>query len=90
MPKKKEQKTNNEKIHEEFKVNSKDLVDKVKSLIKEGNVRRIIIKNKNGKSLMEIPVTFAVVGTVLVPVFAAIGAMEALLGECSIIVERRS
>jgi hypothetical protein len=75
--------------YEEFKVQGKDLVDKVKALIKKGNVRRIIIKNKKGKSLMEIPVTIAVVGTVFAPIFAALGAMAALIGECSIIVERR-
>lgn len=91
MPKKKQnKKSDSEKIYEEFKVNSKDLVEKVKSLIKEGNVRRIIIKNKNGKSLMEIPVTFAVVGTVFAPVFAAIGALAALISECSIVVERKN
>lgn len=87
MPQKKQ--TKKEEKYEEFKVQGKELVEKVKEIIKEGNARRIIIKNKKGKSLMEIPVTFAVVGTVFAPVFAALGAMAALISECSIIVEKR-
>ncbi len=87
MPQKKQ--TKKEEKYEEFKVQGKELVEKVKEIIKEGNVRRIIIKNKKGKSLMEIPVTMAVVGTVFLPVFAALGAMAALVSECSIIVEKR-
>lgn len=79
----------NEERYEEFKVKGKELVEKVKEIIKEGNVRRIIITNKKGKSLMEIPVTIAVVGTVFAPVFAALGAMAALVSECSIIVEKK-
>jgi hypothetical protein len=74
---------------EEFKVNSEQLVKKIKQLVKEGNVRRIIIKDEQDKTLMEIPLTFAVVGTVLLPVFAAVGALAALLTKCSIVVERR-
>lgn len=87
MPQKKQTKKGEK--YEEFKVQGKELVEKVKEIIKEGNARRIIIKNKKGKSLMEIPVTFAVVGTVFAPVFAALGAMAALISECSIIVEKR-
>ncbi len=87
MPQKKQ--TKKEEKYEEFKIQGKELVEKVKEIIKEGNVRRIIIKNKKGKSLMEIPVTIAVVGTVFVPVFAALGAMAALISECSIVVEKR-
>ncbi len=92
MPQKKQTKNKkrvNEERYEEFKVKGKELVEKVKEIIKEGNVRRIIIKNKKGKSLLEIPVTVAVVGTVFAPVFAALGAMAALVSECSIIVEKK-
>ncbi len=78
-----------EEKYEEYKVKGKELVEKVKEIIKEGNVRRIIIKNKKGKSLMEIPITVAVVGTVFAPIFAALGAMAALISECSIIVEKK-
>lgn len=75
--------------HEEFKINGRDVVDKVKELIEEGNVRRIIIKDKEGKTLIELPVTVGVVGIVLAPVLAAVGALAALVTECSIVVERR-
>lgn len=87
--KKTNQKKTNDKHYQEFKIQGKELVEKVKELIKEGNIRRIIIKNKSGKSLMEIPVTIAVVGTVFAPVFAGLGAMAALISECSIIVEKK-
>jgi len=75
---------------EEFKINGRDLVDKVKELIREGNVRRIIIKDKEGKTLVELPVTVGVVGVVIAPVLAALGAIAALVTECTIIVERRA
>jgi len=86
---KKQTKNKKEEKYEEFKVKGKELVEKVKEIIKEGNVRRIIIKNKKGKSLLEIPVTVAVVGTVFAPIFAALGAMAALVSECSIVVEKK-
>lgn len=73
---------------EEFKVNGEELLGKVKQLINEGNVRRIIIKNKEGKQLVEFPLTIGVVGTVLAPVLAAVGAIAALVTECTILVER--
>jgi hypothetical protein len=75
---------------EEFKINGEDLLAKVKQLINEGNVRRIIIKNKDGKSLVELPLTIGVVGAVLAPVLAAVGAVAALVTECTIVVERES
>lgn len=75
---------------EEFKVNGEDLLRKVKELIKEGNVRRIIIKAKDGKTLAEFPLTIGVVGAVFAPVLAAVGAIAALVTECSIVVERES
>lgn len=73
---------------ETFKVEGTKLLDKVKELIKEGNVRRIIIKDKNGKVLVEFPLTFGVVGAVIAPVLAAVGAIAALVTECSITVQR--
>jgi len=73
---------------EEFNVNGEELLAQVKKLINEGNVRRIIIKNKDGKQLMELPLTIGVVGAVLAPVLAAVGALAALVTECSIVVER--
>lgn len=73
---------------EEFKINGEELLGKVKQLIKEGNVRRIVIKNKEGKSLIELPLTIGVVGAVLAPVLAAVGAIAALVTECTILVER--
>jgi hypothetical protein len=73
---------------EEFKVNGQDLVNKVKELIQEGNVRRIIIKDKDGKTLVELPLTIGVVGAVFAPVLAAVGALAALVTECSIVVVR--
>lgn len=73
---------------EEFKVNGEELVAKVKQLINEGNVRRIIIKNKDGKSLVELPLTIGVVGAVFAPVLAGVGAIAALVTECTIVVER--
>lgn len=73
---------------EEFKVEGEELLKKVKQLIKEGNIRRITIKNKQGKSILEIPLTIGVVGAVLVPTLAAVGAVAALVTECTIAVER--
>ncbi len=74
---------------EEFKVSGEDVVKKVKEIIKEGNVRRIIIQNEEGKSLIEIPLTLGVVGAVLLPVWAAIGAVAALATKCTIVVEKK-
>jgi hypothetical protein len=71
---------------EEFKVTGHQLVDTVKRLIHEGNVRSLIIKNEEGKTLLEIPVTVATVGAVLLPVLAALGALAALVSDCTIVV----
>jgi hypothetical protein len=73
---------------ETFTVNGEHLLKKIKELIAEGNVRRIIIKDKNEKELMTFPLTIGVVGAVLAPVLAAVGALAALIGECTISVER--
>jgi integral membrane sensor domain MASE1 len=74
---------------EEFKVSGEEVLKKVKELIKQGNIRRIIIKNEKGDTLVEIPLTFAVVGAVIAPVLAAVGALAALVTNCTIIVERK-
>jgi Domain of unknown function (DUF4342) len=73
---------------EEIQVLGRDLVDKVKSLIHEGNVRRIIVKDEHGNTFVEIPVTVAAVGAVLAPVLAALGAISALVAKFSIVVIR--
>ncbi len=70
-----------------FKVNGENLLKTVKDLIAKGNVRHITIKDKSGKVLVEFPLTIGVVATALLPVFAAIGALAALIGECTIAVE---
>ena len=73
---------------EEHQVKGEGLVAKVKEIIHEGNVRRIIIRNDDGKDLIEIPLTIGVVGTMLLPAWAAIGAIAALVTNCTILVER--
>ncbi len=73
---------------EEFRVNGEELLAKIKQLIHEGNIRRIIIKDKDGKILIEFPLTFGVVGLVLVPTLAAVGAIAALVTEATIVVEK--
>lgn len=72
---------------EEFRVSGAQLVDKVKELIHEGNIRRIQIKHE-GRTVLEIPLTVAAVGVVVAPVLAALGAFAALATECTIVVER--
>ena len=73
---------------ESFTVNGEELLKKIKALIAEGNVRKISIQDKTGKEIMSFPLTVGVVGAVLLPVFAAVGAVAALIGECTISVER--
>ena len=72
----------------EFRITGENLLKKVKELIEEGNVRKITIKDKTGKEVITFPLTIGVVGTVLAPVLAAVGALAALIGECTITVER--
>lgn len=76
------------KKEETFKVSGENLLKKVQKLIHEGNVRKITITNKTGKTLVIIPLTVGVVGAVLAPILAAVGAIAALVTECSITVER--
>jgi len=73
---------------EEIQVLGRDLADRVKTLIHEGNVTRIIIKDEKGNTYMEIPVTVAAVGVILVPVLAAVGAISALVAKFKIVIER--
>lgn len=73
---------------EEFKITGSDVIKKIKELIKEGNIRKITIKNSDNKIIAEFPLTIGVVGTVLVPVVAAIGTIIALAADCTISVEK--
>jgi len=73
---------------ESFKMNSESLLNKIKELIAEGNISRITISDKAGKELMTFPVSIGVVAAVISPVLAAVGAMAAFAGECTITVER--
>jgi hypothetical protein len=75
---------------ESFKLNGNQIVDKIKQLIKEGNVRRIMIQNEKEETLLEIPLTVAVIGTMIAPILAAVGALAALLTNCTIVVERKN
>jgi hypothetical protein len=72
---------------ESFKVEGDNVVDKIKKLIHEGNVRRVVVQHQ-GRPVAEFPLTAGVVGTVLAPVLAAVGALVALLKDCSIHIER--
>ena len=74
---------------EELRVQGDALLGKVKELAHEGNVRRITIKDSQGKTLIEVPLTLGVVGTLVAPVAAAVGAIAALAADYSIVVERR-
>ncbi|UCF99532.1 MAG: DUF4342 domain-containing protein [Spirochaetaceae bacterium] len=78
-----------EKITEEVKVKGEDLLKKVKELIHEGNIRRIIIKNENGETYIEIPLTLGVVGMVVAPVLAAVGAIAALASNFTIEIQKK-
>ena len=74
---------------EEFKVEGEKVVAKIKELIHEGNIRKVLIKDKEGKTLIEIPMTFGVVGVLIAPQLAAIGAIAALFTEATIVVEKQ-
>lgn len=78
-----------EQFHtEEFSVNGEQLLAKVKELLRQGNIRRVIIKDKSGKVLVEFPLTIGLVGAVLAPTLAAVGAVAALVTEATIVVEK--
>ncbi|HMD50684.1 MAG TPA: DUF4342 domain-containing protein [Bryobacteraceae bacterium] len=75
-------------FYEEFKIVGKDLVEKIKELVHEGNVRRIILKDEKGHTFLEIPLTIAAVGAIAAPVLAALGAIAALVAKFTLVVER--
>jgi len=78
-----------EKFHtEEFRIDGEELLARIKKLVHEGNIRRIIIKNREGSVVMEIPMTIGVVGALLAPTLAAVGAIAALLTEATVVVEK--
>jgi len=75
-------------IKETFTLHGENLVKKVKELIAEGNVTRITITNHDGKEVASFPLTIGIAGILLAPVFAAIGAIAAFIGDCSVTVEK--
>jgi hypothetical protein len=77
-----------DKFSEEFKVKGEELVEKVKQLIHEGNVRRLIIKDEDGKVYLEIPVTFGLIGAIFAPMLAAVGAVAAMVANLKVEVVR--
>ena len=78
-----------EKIRtEEFKVSGADLVDRIRDLVRKGNIRRITIRNESGKTLIDIPLTVGVAGAIIAPQLAAISAIAALVMRCSVMIER--
>jgi len=74
--------------YEEFKVDGDKLLGEIKKILHQGNVRRIIVKNDRGETLIEIPLTIGVVGAILLPVWAALGAIAALAANFTIVVEK--
>ncbi len=77
-----------ENFYEEIKVKGKDLVEKVKSILHEGNVRRIILKDEKGQTFLEIPLSIAAVGVLAAPLLAGLGAIAALVSNFTLVVER--
>ena len=75
---------------EEFRVKGEEVLAKIKELIHEGDIRRIIIKDRDGKTMIEFPLTFGVVGALLAPTLAAVGAVAALIGEATVVVEKKA
>lgn len=73
---------------EEFKLSGDEILNKIKDILHQGNIRRIILKDESGKTFMEIPLTVGVVGAIIVPVWAAIGAVAALVSKLTIVVEK--
>lgn len=81
----------NKQTHtEEFKVNKDEIVATIKKIVKEGNARRISIKNEKGESIVEFPLTIGAVGVLLAPMLAAVGAIAAVVTDCTIVVEKRN
>jgi hypothetical protein len=76
-------------VTEEFRLDGGKVLDKIKELIHEGNIRRIILRTEEGKTLIEIPLTVGLVGAALLPILAAVGALAAVVTRMVIVVERR-
>lgn len=92
MPTKKATKkktTTKPKKKESFEVKGNELLTKIKKIVQEGNIRRITIKDKNGKELIVLPLTVGAVGAILAPALAAVGAIAALVTDCTITIERK-
>ncbi len=83
-----DEKNANKTRSEEFKISGNEILNKIKELIHEGNIRRIILKDENGKTFLEIPLTVGLVGAALAPILAAIGAAAALVTKMTIVVEK--
>jgi Domain of unknown function (DUF4342) len=83
-----EEKKTGQTLYEEFRVTGGEILDKIKELLHQGNVRRIILKDEKGKTFMEIPLTVGVVGAIVAPVLAAVGAVAALASNLTIVVEK--
>ena len=75
---------------EEFKVTGEHIIDKIKELVNEGNVRKIIVRHPDGRTMVEFPLTVGVVGVFLLPMWAALGAIIALAADLTIVVEKRA
>ena len=73
---------------QEFQVTGEKLVTSIKDLVHEGNIRRISVRNERGVTLLEIPLVVGVAGAVLLPLWAALGALAALVARCTLLVER--
>ena len=83
-----EKKSDEKTRQEEFKITGGEIIDRIKELIHQGNIRRIIIKNESGEILVEIPLTLGLVGAALLPILAAVGAIGALVARMTIVVEK--
>jgi hypothetical protein len=83
-----EEKKEGQTKFEEFRVTGGEILDKIKEILHEGNVRRIILKDEKGKTFLEIPLTVGVVGALVAPVLAAVGAIAALASNLTIVVEK--
>ncbi len=80
--------TEQQRPTQEFTLNGDEVVAKVRELLHEGNIRRIIIKNEDGRTMLEVPLTLGLIGAALLPVLAAIGAAAAIATKCTLVVER--
>jgi hypothetical protein len=73
---------------EEFRLSGGEVLDKVKALLHEGNIRRLILKSEEGRTLLEIPLTVGLVGVALLPILAAVGAVAAVVARLTLVVEK--